>query len=453
MLHVNSISGGYSATNVLKNISFSVDSGEMFGILGPNGSGKTTLLKMISGLLTPTSGDVFINNQQLTNYSPKELAKIVAVLPQISSETFSYTVKETVSLGRYAHQKGLFQTWSNDDETIVQEVMALTGVTHFQSTPINELSGGERQRVFLAQSLAQEPKILLLDEPTNHLDLSHQKELLDQLKEWTQARGLTVVTIFHDLNLASLYCDRLLLLDKGRVSMLGTPEEVLEPKQIEQVYKTTVEKYPHPKVPKPHMVLLPKCRDQWQVIDDRYLENDQDSIQFIAPFPLKTIASAQTGTGIGWTTKFICEPNESETNEGQVAMTLREKANVFVKEFFFDGQLSAFIVAITTKELNPIHLWIFINGELSERTLIEALCTVTEIRTEIVQKSKQKRKDIQSGVVIAATQRGKKVGSATRFSIFGKAIREAVQTMIHGAIPLNEKVRAFHYKAANDEKP
>ena len=215
MLNVQHVSGGYSNESVLKDISFEVKRGELFGILGPNGSGKTTLLKMISGILPITTGEIYIKGKRLQEYSAKQLAQIVAVLSQHSSQSFSYTVKETVSLGRYAHQKGWFQTWSNEDEEIVQRVMNQTGVSAFQNKNIQELSGGEKQRVFLAQALAQEPEILLLDEPTNHLDLSYQKELLDLLKHWTTENGLTVISIFHDLNLAGLYCDRLAPARKG----------------------------------------------------------------------------------------------------------------------------------------------------------------------------------------------------------------------------------------------
>ena len=125
---------------------------------------------------------MYIKGKTLQEYTTKQLAQIVAVLSQHSSQSFSYTVKETVSLGRYAHQKGWFQTWEDADEEIVQRVMKQTGISAFQNKNIQQLSGGEKQRVFLAQALAQEPKILLLDEPTNHLDLSYQKELLDLLK-------------------------------------------------------------------------------------------------------------------------------------------------------------------------------------------------------------------------------------------------------------------------------
>ncbi len=228
MLEVKGLTGGYVGVDVLNSISFQVGEGELFGILGPNGSGKTTLLQMISGILTPKEGTIYLQNQPLADISIKERAKKMAVLPQLSADFFAYTVKETVELGRYAHQHGLFQSWSAEDEATVVEAMELTGVLRFKNQLLHELSGGERQRVFLAQALAQQPKLLLLDEPTNHLDLSYQKELLDRLKDWTRKRGLTVISIFHDVNLAALYCDRLLLLNRGEIDVIGEPSVVLQ---------------------------------------------------------------------------------------------------------------------------------------------------------------------------------------------------------------------------------
>ena len=170
MLEIQQLYGGYRNEDVLTNISIQVKKGELFGIIGPNGSGKTTLMKMISGVQPFREGNILIKGESLKEYSAKQLAKVIAVLSQHSSESFSYTVKETVSLGRYAHQKGFFKEWSQKDEEIVEEVMNWTGVLTLQDQPIQLLSGGERQRAFLAQALAQEPEILLLDEPTNHLD-------------------------------------------------------------------------------------------------------------------------------------------------------------------------------------------------------------------------------------------------------------------------------------------
>ena len=233
MLEIQKLYGGYGNESVLSDVSFEIHKGELFGVLGPNGSGKTTLLKMISGVLPFKQGSILLKGKPLETYTAKQLAKVIAVLSQHTSEAFSYTVKETVSLGRYAHQKGFFKEWSKEDEAMVQQVMNWTGVAAFQDQPIQFLSGGERQRVFLAQALAQEPEILFLDEPTNHLDLSYQKDLLDLLKKWTREQGLTVLSIFHDLNLAGLYCDRLLLLENGKINSYDTPNEVLKQERIQ----------------------------------------------------------------------------------------------------------------------------------------------------------------------------------------------------------------------------
>ena len=268
ILSIQQLYGGYGNETVLSDISLNIQKGELFGVLGPNGSGKTTLLKMISGVLPFQQGTILLKGQPLQAYSPKQLAKVIAVLSQHTHEAFSYTVRETVSLGRYAHQKGLFKEWSHRDEEMVQKVMNWTGINTFQDHPIQLLSGGERQRVFLAQALAQEPEILLLDEPTNHLDLSYQKELLDLLKRWTREQGLTVVSIFHDLNLAGLYCDRLLLLEKGQMIRYDSPNEVLIQDTIQAVYKTKVLKHPHPKVPAPQMALVPEI-DSFEMEEEK----------------------------------------------------------------------------------------------------------------------------------------------------------------------------------------
>jgi iron complex transport system ATP-binding protein len=161
MLNVHRLSVGYEETVIVDKVDFQVETGEFFGILGPNGSGKTTLLKALSGILPQSSGEIMFNGKYLSDYSSKELAKLIAVLPQNSSHSFSYSVKETVMLGRYPHQKGLFKAISSYDEEIVYEAMTRTGVEGLQHRKLDELSGGEKQRVFLAQALAQEPKVIL----------------------------------------------------------------------------------------------------------------------------------------------------------------------------------------------------------------------------------------------------------------------------------------------------
>ncbi|MBW8350015.1 ABC transporter ATP-binding protein [Bacillus sp. IITD106] len=421
MLQVSRLYGGYPGFSVLKDLSFSVETGELFGILGPNGSGKTTLLKMISGLLTPNHGKIFIQGQDLGNYSAKELAKITAVLPQVASEVFAYTVRETVSLGRYAHQRGWLGRMDAQDEKIIDEAMALTGVEIFQEKLLHELSGGERQRVFLAQALAQQPKILLLDEPTNHLDLSFQKDLLDLLKKWTREQDLTVVSIFHDLNLASLYCDRLLLLNEGQISAIGTTGDVLQGERIREVYKTNIEIQSHPKVPKPQMILLP---DEDKVsplkIDESFFKITEDYAELSSPMPLKVMASSTVGAGIGWCERFIMYFSD-EPFEMKDAIAIPAKSSEMVQ---FGTYEDIFIIASTAQKNNDINLCIFVNGIISDETFLQGIVAASEERALVAGRSSG------GGIVIASVQKGDAVDGNVLAEHIRKGVREIAGVLL-----------------------
>ena len=401
MLEINHISGGYSSYEVLTDLSFSVKQGEIFGILGPNGSGKTTILKMISGLLRPKHGEILLQNRALQSFAAKELAKKIAVLPQIQSEVFAYTVKETVSLGRYAYQKGLFQTNREEDEQIIEESMKATGVHSFQHKLLHSLSGGERQRVFLAQALTQNPEILLLDEPTNHLDLAFQKELLDQLKNWVQERGLTVISIFHDLNIASLYCDRLLLLDKGKIHALGNVEEVIHKQSIQAVYQTEVEMLAHPTRPKPQTVLLPNDRRiiNNAVIDEKSVRLKGTTLSIQSPIPLKVMSSDGSS---GWESQF------------QVTETLNRQDC----QYGTYGKL--FIVTWTDPASRFYHHIVFVNGVLSDKGYIEAILAISEVETSLLGKMEGK-------FIIAASQNGQSINPSELRAILSEAIKEQIE--------------------------
>ncbi|MFS0637793.1 adenosylcobinamide amidohydrolase [Mesobacillus foraminis] len=472
MLSVQQLSGGYSEERVLKEVSFEVGRGELFGILGPNGSGKTTLMKMLSGILPFSHGNVRIKGTSISELSSKELAKIIAVLPQHSDQAFSYTVKETVSLGRYAHQTGWFQTWSDEDEAIVRQVMEQTGVSQFEHQYLNELSGGERQRVFLAMALAQEPEILLLDEPTNHLDLSFQKDLLDALKSWTKERGLTVISIFHDLNLAGLYCDRLLLLEDGKISINDVPNEVLREERIRDVYRTKIQKQPHPKIPAPQMVLLPEMledEDGPAVIDESLLSLSEEHIVLRSPFPLRTMSSGVVGSGTGWHQVFVnrhvpksydCSDHRKEMvdylrnhgfepGETVGMMTAVYLEDVSCQHYQEDG-FSVLIVVTSgvgnavdasrgrehSFQLSPgtINTWIFINGEITEEAFIQCIMTATEAKAKALHDLGVKDPvagTIATGtstdsILIAAAQRGKKLDYAGTITPLGKVIGSGV---------------------------
>ncbi|GHH96828.1 heme ABC transporter ATP-binding protein [Neobacillus kokaensis] len=484
MLSVQHVSGGYSGEDVVKDISFSVNKGELFGILGPNGSGKTTLLKMLSGILPFGQGEILIGGKRLQTYSPKQLAQKIAVLSQHSTQSFSYTVKETVALGRYAHQKGLFQTWSQEDEAVVQRVMKQIGVSKFQEKNIQELSGGEKQRVFLAQSLAQEPEILLLDEPTNHLDLSYQKELLDLLKQWTIENGLTVISIFHDLNLAGLYCDRLLLLEKGRIKINHVPNEVIREETIRDVYQTKIQKHPHPKVAAPQMVLLPekqKLENLIQINESLLLQSDE-IICLKSPNPLRTMSSGVIGSGTGWHQTFVnrhvCKDYNCSDHREEMASFLLSKgfepsetvgmmtavllADVEYR-LFEAGGFSIFVVvtagvgnAVDASnsdmhgvEMMPgtINTWIFVNGELTEEAFIQSIMTATEAKTKALHDLEVRDEitgTIATGtstdsILIAATQAGKGLDYAGTVTPLGKLISKAVYHCTTNAVQKSQK--------------
>jgi iron complex transport system ATP-binding protein len=484
MLSVQHVSGGYTDESVIKDISFEVQTGEMFGILGPNGSGKTTLIKMISGILPISEGDILIKGKRLLEYNSKQLAQIIAVLSQHSSQSFSYTVKETVSLGRYAHQTGWFQTWGEKDESIVQRVMKQTGIATFQNKSIQELSGGEKQRVFLAQALAQEPEILLLDEPTNHLDLSYQKELLDLLKNWTTETGLTVLSIFHDLNLAGLYCDRLLLLENGSININHIPNEVLREERIRDVYHTEIQKHPHPKVAAPQMVLLPKVKQDRKVnpIDESMLCVTKGFIELNSVSPLRTMSSGVIGSGTGWHHTFVnrhvdkdynCSDHRKEmsdflkVNGFEPSETVGMMTAVILEDVSYkhiEGAGFSIFVVVTAgvgnaidasnserhtfeKVPGTINTWIFVNGELTEEAFIQSIMTATEAKAKALHDLNVI--DVVTGtiatgtstdsILIAATQTGALLEYAGTITPLGKLIGKAVYECTTEGIQKSQK--------------
>lgn len=235
----------YTEAPVLKNINLEIQQGEFLGIIGPNGCGKTTLLRLISGVLNQDSGKIYLNGKEINKWKRKEIAQIVGVVPQESYIPFAYTVKEVVMMGRTPHLS-LLQLEGKKDLEIVKKAMELTEIEQFANRYLDTLSGGERQRVLIARALAQEPQILLLDEPTLHLDLYHQVEILDLVKTLNNKHGITVLFITHDLNLAAIYCQRLILLSEGELVCSGSPEEVIKEEIIQKVYKTKVAISRHP---------------------------------------------------------------------------------------------------------------------------------------------------------------------------------------------------------------
>lgn len=241
---------------VLREINLTVEAGELVALVGPNGAGKTTLLKVISGLLPPRKGRVLLGGQDVRRLSRREIARRVAMVPQAIGDPFGFTAYEMVMLGRTPYVRPLAGPSPRDCQ-VVREQMRLTDTADLAERPFNELSGGEQQRVILAMALAQEPELLLLDEPVAHLDIGHQVEILELVKGLNRSRRLTVLATMHDLNLAALYFDRLILLDRGQVAAQGAPTQVLDEERIRRVFGTPARVQEHPIRRTPHVVLLP----------------------------------------------------------------------------------------------------------------------------------------------------------------------------------------------------
>ncbi len=256
-LRIEQVYFSYLNGLVLHNINLSIEAGEMVGLLGPNGSGKTTLIKLASGILKPSQGQIWLDGRSLSQLSRKSVARSVAVVPQQFHIPFAFTANEVVMLGRIPFVKA-FAEEGEVDRRSVTNALELVGINELQERHFDELSGGERQKVILAMALAQQPKLLLLDEPTVHLDITHQVETLEVVRRLNVEWGLTVIAAMHDLNLASLYFDRLILLKEGRVSADGTPAQVLTEQMISEVFSASVRVEPHPVTGVPHIVIMPK---------------------------------------------------------------------------------------------------------------------------------------------------------------------------------------------------
>ena len=239
---------------LFEGLSLALPQGEFAGVIGPNGSGKTTLLRLLAGLLRPSSGDVLLQGARLDTLSPRLRARSLAVVLQEPSLLFNFSVLEIALMGRAPHL-GLWGLERPDDFAAARRALEEVDLTGLEDRPVQELSSGERQRVFLARALAQEPKGLLLDEPTAFLDLKHAVGLYDILRRLNRERGLTVVTVSHDLSLAARYASRLVLLDRGRIAADGAPAEVVTPARLRDVYGADAEVLRDPATGSPVVVV------------------------------------------------------------------------------------------------------------------------------------------------------------------------------------------------------
>lgn len=235
----------YSQFTALDNIHFTAEEGDWWGIVGPNGSGKSTLLHLLSGILSPNQGTIYIKGKRVQDYSRKELSRIIAVLQQDGLPEIGYSVRDVVAMGRYPYQDWLGRDQDFGEEKI-EEVLKKLDLASLSDRRLDELSGGQRQRAALAKVMVQEPEILLLDEPTTFLDVRYQLQFMDLLAQWQQSTGITIIAVLHDLNLASLYCNYLCALKEGKLFLQGAPAEVLTEENIRGLFDIKPVMIQHP---------------------------------------------------------------------------------------------------------------------------------------------------------------------------------------------------------------
>ncbi|MCF8051264.1 MAG: ABC transporter ATP-binding protein [Desulfobacterales bacterium] len=264
VVDIEELSHFYGSFQALRELSFSVPKGCFFIVIGPNGSGKTTLLKTLAGIAAPASGAVSILGRPIERYTRKGLAKRLAFVPQLPSEEFPFRVRDIVLMGRSPHL-GVLGLDREADRGIARQAMEFTGVESFSARRLEQLSGGERQRVFIARAICQEPEILLLDEPTAALDLAHQVRIMDLMERLKKDRGVTVIMVSHDVNLAAMYADRLLLMREGAMVSIGSPAEVLTYEVLEKTYECPLLVDESPLGGVPRVTVVPR----------RYMDSDR----------------------------------------------------------------------------------------------------------------------------------------------------------------------------------
>jgi len=238
-IEIENLHYAYKNEDVLKNLSFNIKQGEFFIIIGPNGSGKTTLLKTLNNIITPDKGLLKISGYSIKSYKRKSLSRKISFVSQDTNLDFPFTANEIVMMGRSPHL-GLFGLETDIDCKIVENAMEFTHVSHLKDRLINQLSGGERQRVYIARAICQDPEIILLDEPTASLDLSHQVLIMDLMEKLRIEKNITIVMVSHDINLAALYADRLLLMKNGEIIKIGKPENVITYENLEKTYECVI---------------------------------------------------------------------------------------------------------------------------------------------------------------------------------------------------------------------
>jgi len=242
MIQVKKLNYSIGKKQILKDLSFHFKKGKFYGVLGPNGSGKTTFLDILSGYKKAEDSEIFIKTKNLKKYSSQELAKEIAIVPQKFDIVFPFSVSDILEMGRYPY-KSRFSGLKSMDYEIIDNVVKEIGLEDFLNKEITELSGGEEQRVIFGKALIQTTPILFLDESTSNLDPYYSHSLLKVVKDRVEKEGITVIGVFHDFNLATVYCHEMLVLNEGEIVESGKTEEVLTSKKLEEVFRLKWDKY------------------------------------------------------------------------------------------------------------------------------------------------------------------------------------------------------------------
>ncbi|WP_338452468.1 adenosylcobinamide amidohydrolase [Niallia oryzisoli] len=472
MISIHNLSGGYTSSPIINGLDLDILKGEFFALLGKNGSGKTTLFKLVTGQLPIKSGNVLVSGKDIQSLSKLEKAKKMAVLTQEVHVSFDYTVEEIISLGRYPYQRGFFKHMSKKDWKVIEEVMELTNVTDLRKAPFRMISGGEKQRVLLAKALAQEPEILLLDEPTNHLDIKHTFHLLDLLKDRQQMMGLTIFAILHDLNVASLYADRIALLHDGSFLEVGDVDRLRKVDQLKKVYEVKVNSQSHPIVPKPQFLMTPNyaaSREFYRFEDSYQLKRSDEYLHVQFDQPLRTISNGVMGAGLQWLKHFCAfhvekdydnpSPERDLQNwmekysipyEQAVGMitTAKPVDTVVITETIENIEMMIILtletgnaVDITKRSgseadqvISCMNMMLFIDADFTDGALVSGYMSAVEAKTKALQN--QPLSDPHSHtvaadtppdvMVLALTQQGMKISNAGNRTMIGKGMAQLV---------------------------
>jgi iron complex transport system ATP-binding protein len=467
MIHIQNLFGGYTHSPIIKGLDLEIKKGEFFALLGPNGSGKTTLFKLITGQLPIKSGKVSLSGKGISSLSKLDKARKMAVLTQEVQVSFDYTVEEIISLGRYPHQKGILKQLSKEDRKVIEEVMEITQISEFRNTQFRLISGGEKQRVLLAKALAQEPEVLLLDEPTNHLDIKHTFQMLNLLKERQQSTGLTIFAILHDLNVASLYADRIALLHKGSFLEVGDVDLLRKEDQLRKVYEVKVKSQSHPTIPKPQLLMTPNHSTSSQScnLEDSYkLIQTEEYIHVQFDQPLRTISNTVIGAGIQWLKHFchfhVAENDHHPHPERDLQQLLakysipHEQAAgimtaakledmVIVSKEIEDIQM---MVIVTEGEGKTINIMVFLDAHFTDGALVDGYMAATEAKVKVLQGLHHSQTNAggtsTDTLLLALTQQGGKIPNAGSGTNVGRGIGQMVDLAIREM--LNKHLERVH---------